>query len=294
MSGVVHRFGGDWTEEKLNRLRKYLSAYTVIFARNPRAQYFSTHYVDAFAGSGSRSDSAEADNSTLSLFDDAEARNVEIFYSGSTRVALEVEPPFDHYLFIESNPSFVEELRSLRTAYPARAQQIDVVQGDANKSLQDWCSQMDWDRNRAVVFLDPYGMAVNWSTVEALGRTGGVDLWVLLPLGQAVNRMLPREGPPPLAWAESLTTFFGTDAWLEAFYRPRLQASLFEDDEVLEKQATFESIGAFFSERLLTVFPHVSEHSRLLMNSRNIPIFALYFAASNPTGKRIASDILRR
>lgn len=34
----VDEFGGDWTAEKLERVRKYLAAYTVIFARNPKAQ----------------------------------------------------------------------------------------------------------------------------------------------------------------------------------------------------------------------------------------------------------------
>jgi hypothetical protein len=32
-----HQFGGRWTEEKLERLRKYLRAYTTIFKGNERA-----------------------------------------------------------------------------------------------------------------------------------------------------------------------------------------------------------------------------------------------------------------
>ena len=294
MSGVVHEFGGPWTEEKLNRLRKYLPAYTTIFAQNIRARYFSTHYVDAFAGSGSRSTAMDGGSTTLDLFDEIDARNIEAFYGGSARIALEVEPPFDHYLFIEADPAFVEELEGLRAAYPARAQQINVVHGDANSSLQDWCRRLDWRRNRAVVFLDPYGMAVNWQTIETLGNTGGVDLWVLLPIGQAINRMLTRQGLPRPAWADTLTVFFGTESWKESFYRPRLQASLFDEEEGLEKQANFESIGVFFAERLRTVFRYVSENSLMLMNSRNVPIFGLYFAASNPNAVKIASDILGR
>ncbi len=33
-----HTFGGDWTEQKLERLQKYLKAYTTIFTKNERAQ----------------------------------------------------------------------------------------------------------------------------------------------------------------------------------------------------------------------------------------------------------------
>jgi len=45
-------FGGAWTQQKLGALGKYLQAYTTIFKRNPRAQFYSISYVDAFAGTG--------------------------------------------------------------------------------------------------------------------------------------------------------------------------------------------------------------------------------------------------
>jgi three-Cys-motif partner protein len=51
------KFGGNWTEEKLECLKKYLSAYTTIFTKNPKARHFQTIYVDAFAGTGYRSTS---------------------------------------------------------------------------------------------------------------------------------------------------------------------------------------------------------------------------------------------
>src|SRR4029079_15745303 len=53
-----HVFGGDWTNDKLERVRKYLREYTKIFSRNERASYFTTIYVDAFAGTGERADSS--------------------------------------------------------------------------------------------------------------------------------------------------------------------------------------------------------------------------------------------
>ena len=96
------------------------------------------------------------------------------------------------------------------------------------------------------------------------------------------------------AWGNRLTAFFGTDQWLEAFYRPSAQPGLFDDAAGFEKQANFESIGVFFAERLKTVFPQVAGNSLMLMNSRNVPIFALYFAASDGTAVKIANHILGR
>jgi hypothetical protein len=51
---VKHEFGDDCATDKLERLRKYLCAYLTTFARNPRAQYFTAVYVDAFAGGSYR------------------------------------------------------------------------------------------------------------------------------------------------------------------------------------------------------------------------------------------------
>ena len=48
----AHEFGGDWTEDKLERVRKYLSAYMLIFERNERARMLFQTYVDAFDGTG--------------------------------------------------------------------------------------------------------------------------------------------------------------------------------------------------------------------------------------------------
>ena len=49
---ATHEFGGGWTEEKLQILDHYLTAYCKIFQTNPRAKHLNTIYVDAFAGTG--------------------------------------------------------------------------------------------------------------------------------------------------------------------------------------------------------------------------------------------------
>ena len=39
----------------------------------------------------------------------------------------------------------------------------------------------DWSLHRAVLFLDPYGMQVEWATIEAVAKTKAIDLWLLFP-----------------------------------------------------------------------------------------------------------------
>jgi len=290
-----HQFGGAWTEEKLNRVRKYLAAYTTIFTQNPRAATLRTIYVDAFAGTGYRTTSSQHTSTVPPLFADEDAA---LWQQGSAAIALETEPPFDHYLFIEQVAERVVELQRLRQQFLHRAQQITIIHDDANTFLRQWCRETDWRTHRAVVFLDPYGMEVEWVTIEAIAQTHAIDLWLLFPLGQAVNRLLTRHRPPEEPWARRLTRMFGTEAWHEAFYHTPKQGTLFGGETALEKDADFDTIGAFFVQRLATVFAQVAPEPFPLRNSKNVPIYLLCFAAGNPKGAptavRIARHILTR
>jgi hypothetical protein len=60
----------------------------------------------------------------------------------------------------------------------------------------------------ALVLLDPFGMQVDWKSIELLKGTR-TDLWILIPTGVIVNRLLDRKCE--LTHAEKLTSFFGKD-----------------------------------------------------------------------------------
>jgi len=292
---TAHEFGGDWTTEKLERVRKYLSAYTIIFDRNLRARNLFTTYVDAFAGTGYRSLPQTRSGEDILFPDLIEPENQD-FLKGSARIALEVTPPFKRYIFIECDPQRSQELERLINEFPQYSNRISIVNCDANSYLMQWCAQTDWRSNRAVVFLDPYGMQVEWSLIEAIAKTKAIDLWILFPLGVAINRLLTKTGPPPEQWAQALTRFFGTEDWKKDFYPSKKVLTLFGEQDLYTKQADFEKIGQFFVERLKSVFAAVAENPLPLMNSRNNPLYLLCFAAGNPSGAKtavhIAQDIL--
>lgn len=303
-SGPVpgRRFGGPWTEEKLSRVDKYLGAYMTIFKGNASAAALTTNYVDAFAGTGRRSSPVGEERVEGALFEDALASTeAGSLKEGSAYVALSQAHPFDRYIFVDREPGHAQALEKLREDFPELASRIRVETADANEFLVRWCNETDWAGNRAVVFLDPYGMQVDWTTIESLARTQAVDLWILFPLGQAVNRLLTRKKIPTGAHAERLTRLFGTEAWKDAFYaaaedrtdQQTIFDALGERDETATKQANFRVIGDFFVERLKTVFPGVAENPLPLLNSRNVPLYLLCFAAANPRGARTAIKISR-
>ena len=291
---AAHMFGGGWTEEKLDLLTKYLNAYVTIFAKNPQARFFHTVYVDAFAGAGYIR-RPQKDTSQIDLFDDLAADETQEFIKGSAVRALELEPGFGEYLFIERDPDRFRELETLREKYPDRS--ISVKNVEANEYLRRWCAETDWKRTRAVIFLDPYGMQVEWSLLKEIAKTKGVDLWLLFPLGAALMRLLQKRQLPPRPWADRVTAILGTDAWQAEFYMSRKSDTLFGTEQKEERDVDYQGVAGFFLERLRSVFERVAENPYVLKNSKNCPLYLFCFAAGNPKGAptavKIAQDIMR-
>jgi three-Cys-motif partner protein len=281
--GDRHRFGGDWTRSKLEILGKYLQAYATALQNQP----FKTAYIDAFAGTGYRLPSKDEgpESALLPLGEDAAQQLLD----GSARVALKTSPSFDRYIFVERHPGRFKELLHLKEEFADLATRIEVRRGEANIVIRGLCHK-DWDRRRAVLFLDPYGMQVEWATIVAIANTRAIDLWVLFPLGMAVNRLLKRSGDIPEGWRRRLDLLLGP-GWHEALYSVETTRSLFDDEMTRVVKATTATIGTYFNERLRSVFAGVAPSPRVLLNSSNCPLYLLCFAAGNPNGAPIAVKI---
>jgi three-Cys-motif partner protein len=293
--GKDRSFGGRWTEEKLGILTEYLKAYQTIFTKNPRARLLHTIYVDAFAGAGYIRQ-PQGGTSQLGLVEDLTADDAQGYIKGSVLRALELNPGFREYLFIEKDPDRFAELKHLTGKYPGK--KISVENVEANEYLRKWCANIDWRATRALIFLDPYGMQVDWFLLEEIAKTKAIDLWLLFPLGAAVMRLLQKKQSPPQAWADRVTAVFGTDAWQEQFYKPRTQDTLFGREESEEREADYQAVADFFIGRLEGIFAKVARNPRALRNSRNCPLYLFCFAAGNlkgaPTAVRIAQHLLGR
>ena len=91
---ACHNFGGNWTTLKLERVRKYLRAYTTIMSNF----HFRFAYVDAFAGTGYRT-LKESGNATELMLPKMFEEDAQEFFNGSARVALEVTPRLQIHLY---------------------------------------------------------------------------------------------------------------------------------------------------------------------------------------------------
>ncbi len=286
MSGQT--FGGEWTEVKLNRLKSYLEAYRTIFNRNSQARFYTTWYVDAFAGTGSRS-APEAIGLDLGLLSEEDDEDVRQYKDGSAKIALALKEPFDRYLFVEKSKGKCDALQAtINEEFTSLKDRCNIRQDDSNVALCAWCSERDWTRERAVVFLDPFGLQVEWTTIASLGSTKAVDLWYLFPLN--LLRMLKRDGVIEDRWKQRLDKLFGTPDWESRIYRVGTSQSLFGEVATVERDATVENVQGFIEERLATCFARVAK-GEVLRNSRNSPLYSLCFAAANEKGARTAIKI---
>lgn len=300
-SGFHHSFGGTWTEKKLKVVADYLRAYTIALKDKPNPYNpFRKAYIDAFAGTG------YIDlQTTLNQYGDCESIKFseliepepQTLLEGSTRQALYINPPFDKYIFIEKRAKWVEQLETMKLEFSDRSDNIEIRKGEANYEIKELCSK-NWKSHRAVLFLDPYGMQVEWDTIEAIASTEAIDLWLLFPLGIAVNRMLPKTGIIPENWRLSLNKLFGTEEWFEKFYKPDNNPTLFGDKSNKFIKADMKTISDYFISRLRDTFHGVAGTPGILRNSSNSPLYLLCFAVSNKNGVKpalkIANSLLRK
>lgn len=273
-----HRFGGPWTVEKLEALRKYLERY----AQALKNQSFNRIYIDAFAGTGERTAKRQQDTTLM------EIPELDEMTKGSARIALEVEPPFPRYIFVEKQPSRSSVLKDLKAEFPERG--IEVLNEDANTAVQRICAETDWWKNRAVLFLDPYGMQVSWETLVAVAKTKAIDVWMLYPTGMGLNRLLTNDGKIPAEWQHALDRSLGCTDWREAFYHQEPETTdLFGQATTrLVKDASPEKSQAFLLDRLRTIFVGVAPVAMPLKNSRGQVMYLLCFACGNDRGAAIA------
>jgi three-Cys-motif partner protein len=282
---------GPWARGKLEALREYLNFYTTVLKKQGH-WLRGTIFVDAFAGPGLSPVRAKAAaGATPSLFAPDQSDTAQIEYlKGSPRIALEITNPFSSYLFVERDPQRVAELSKLKAEYGSE-RTITIREGDANAALLDWlASGIDWRYNRAVVFLDPFGMQVPWSTIEALGRTKAIEVIINFPLGMAIQRLLTKSGDIPEGWQISLNAFFGSPEWRALAYEEG--SDLFGPKKRKAGDAGLKLLQ-WYRARLAKIFGHVST-ARLIKNTRGNPLYYLIWAGPNKKGLEGADYILSK
>lgn len=290
-------WGGDWTEQKLDAFEKYVKAYLTILNTYKHKNGWETIYFDGFAGSGNRSKDIEPIDESQ-LFD---SKDIEItpeeynVYRGAAERVLNIKDNegFDYYYFNEPHQESLTSLKEKLEPFVKEGKKIIYRDEDANVELSKLAVAFAANNKyRGLILLDPFGMQINWKSIEKL-KGLNVDIWILIPTGVIINRLLKRDGE--LLLPEKLETFFGIPQVeiKKFFYHTKIANTLFGEELVINKiPNSIKKIAELYIKRLKNIFPYVTEQPLVLNNSLNLPIFHFAFASRNKNAVKIAKDII--
>lgn len=262
---------GYWSEVKLDIVREYAVAYSKILSAqtHPRLKHV---YIDAFAGAGVHV-----------------SRTTQEFVLGSPLNALQVQPPFHEYHFIELDQARVDVLDEIAEG---QEQNVFVYLGDCNQVLlEDVFPRVQWeDYRRGLCLLDPYGLDLNWSVIQKAGWMKTIDIFLNFPV-MDMNRNVLWRNPDKVQQdqTERMTNFWGDETWRNVAYST--EGSLFGFEEKTDN----ETIAEAFRQRLLQVagFKHVPKPMPM-RNSQGAIVYYLFFASQKPVASDIVKEIFKK
>jgi len=258
---------GYWSEVKLDIIREYAKAYSQILAKKKLHHV----YIDAFAGAGVHVSRATQD-----------------FIPGSPLNALNVDPPFDEYHFIEIDQARVELLHQAAQ----ERQNVTVHEGDCNRVLLEQVfPKVRWeDYRRGLCLLDPYGLDLDWKVIQTAGSMKSLEIFLNFPV-MDMNRNVLWKNPELVSsdQVERMTRFWGDESWRTVAYS--ITGNLFG----LEEKTDNETVADAFRQRLSQVagFAHVSEPLPM-RNTKGAIVYYLFFASPHPVANKIVRDIFKK
>lgn len=292
VSEPVTEWGGPWTKTKLDAFSKYVAAYLTIMSKQKQ---WKTIYFDGFAGSGNRT---KKRNSSLFTQLKLSIEDEHVYKGAAERIlTLPNGLTFDFHYFVDLHEESLSKLeKKLSILQETRKNPFQYRPGDCNKWLRELSIAMKRNPGdyAALVLLDPFGMQIDWESIECLKDTRS-DVWILVPTGVIVNRLLEKTGE--LKHISKLQSFFGLseEEIKSYFYRKDNQKTLFGEMEIIEKISDpIQKISELYVHRLKTIWSHVTEHPLRLLNSRGIPIYHFVFASNNQNAVKIAKQIITK
>lgn len=285
----INQYGGEWSNQKLDCVERYLSAYLTAM----RKKSFELWYIDAFSGDG-----IQRFNTTVGEVENIDEKysdDLQDFTIGSALRAVGVSSEmeaakhkgFDHFIFIEYNSEKLDDLRSrIEALYPDQLNKCEFIIGDVNKKLPEIMNSIPWSTSaRGVCFIDPWATQLSWSTLEDASHSN-CDIWLLFPI-EIINRLMPRNGRPPESWQKLLRRLYGDDGWKNRYNVSGEQLTFFdESEELVWRTGGCQWLIEYTGERLKTIFPGVSQPG-ILKREDGAPKFVLYALVSNPMDNAI-------
>ena len=261
-----NKFGDTRTAIKLAVIAEYAELYVKALSGkfNPKK-----HYIDCFSGTG------EVEIGTGNSID------------GSARRMLDKD--FQCFHFVEKNPDYIKQLEN-QLRGNEKFNKCIFYNADVNVALPKIVDGINSSHralissHRALIFLDPFGLQVKWSTIEKLREFKFLDVFCLFPV-HAIKRALPitdnSEGlslHPDMKKTVCDCLGLTEEKILEMVYK-KMGPDLFGSDMVCRNAST-EVIRDIFFKNLKTLFPYVHRPIPLEIDGK-ATLFILFLFSTN-------------
>jgi three-Cys-motif partner protein len=263
---------GYWSEIKLDIVREYAQAYSSVLAKRREIRKYV--YIDAFAGAGVHI-----------------SKRTGEYIPGSPLNALNVQPPFHEYHFIDLDGDKAGHLRQ----YVGNDPTVSIHKGDCNSILlQEVFPRARYsDFNRALCLLDPYALNLDWAVVQTAGQSGSIEIFLnFMVMDMNMNVLWKNPDNVPPSQLERMDAFWGDRSWRNTLYqKPQGRLPGFDLGEKVSNSA----VATAYQERLKKVagFDYVPEPMPM-RNTQGAIIYYLFFASPKKTGEKIVSDIFNK
>lgn len=261
---MVQKFGDVRTLIKLEIISRYADIYLDVLKNsfNP-----TTHYIDCFSVTG-------------------EIQIKGKIISGSAKRMLDKD--FDYFHFIESNRRKLNELKNVLASHP-NYHKCCFYFSDVNFQLEEIVKNFK-SHERGLVFLDPFGLQVKFSTIEKLKDYKILDIFCLFPV-HTIQRAVPHNKVPHnkgKIHSDMVAKVCECLGDTEEFITNKLYdkgLDLFGDD-LFDRIATTEAVQKVYFEKLKEIFPFVNPAIELRRAKKPV-LFVLFLFTTNDSTNAI-------
>ncbi|RJP54072.1 MAG: three-Cys-motif partner protein TcmP, partial [Anaerolineaceae bacterium] len=276
--GLPARDSGEWVKEKLFYVQRYIDTFETAMRNRSWRQ---RNYIDLFSGPGKCS-----------------IRGTNEYLLGSPLLSLNTQYPFTDYYLCDLDQQNIGWLTQRANASKVPQNHIHYLIGDANQQVNDIVNnieQIDKIFIKGVgsclnlALLDPEGLELEWSTVEALGRMKIMDL-IIHYSQNGLTRNLDKY------------LDVSNDTIIDRFFGDRHWRNVYKD--ALSKQETsgiHRMLIDYYKSNLgkmgYVVINDQQQTARepLIRNTeKNAPLYRLIFASKHPLGNKIWNEVTKK
>ena len=253
---------GQWSEEK----HKLVQNYAQIFASSMKDKWHCRVYIDLFAGAGK-----------------AKIKESGKIVDGSPLIALNIETPFDRYIFCEYDAVNIAALTArVKTDYPDM--DTHFVHGDANDSVEKLLNLIPsfspTFKVLAFCFVDPFKIDnLKFETLKRLSAKF-MDFLVLIPTGMDARRNVSYYMNPD---SRKVDEFIGRSNWRGEWPKAEIKGDNFGLFVIKQFCTSMAEIGYKYTT--------AEDSVDIRFPEKNFSLYRLAFFSKHPLAHKFWGDV---